>query len=329
MTFGPARLRRSLLAVLVTAAVAAPLSAAGQPSTPAPAPLHLPAVAAHTLDTRYAANRDYIAEAARVAERYGDSDRAHRLEAMAVSGRHFLTFDGRGSGRAVEVFGSLAGAERIVVVVPGSDTTLDTYDAYGSKPYSSALGGGAGSLYGELRRQDPNARVAVVAWLGYDAPQMLSTDVLTTGRAEDGARALRGFVHALQRVNREAKVSVLCHSYGSVVCGRAASGLTDTTDIAVFGSPGLGVGRAADLGTRARVWAGRGAGDWISDVPHVRLGLLGTTVGFGADPAEAGFGARTFAAGGGGHGDYLKPGSVALRNLALIAAGRGWEASHG
>ncbi|ANP51910.1 hypothetical protein J2Z21_009374 [Streptomyces griseochromogenes] len=328
MRFGAARLRRGLLAMLVTAAVAAPLSAAARTGTPAPAPPHLPAVAAHTLDIRYAANRDYIAEAARVAERYGDSGRAHRLEAMAVSGRHFLTFDGRGSGRAVEVLGSLAAAERIVVVVPGSDTTIDTYDAHGSKPYSSALGGGASSLYGQLHRQDPNAHVAVVAWLGYDAPQIPSTDVLTTARAEDGARALRGFVHALQRVNREAKVSVLCHSYGSVVCGRAAGGLA-ATDIAVFGSPGLGVGRAADLGTRARVWAGRGAGDWISDVPHVRLGLLGTTVGFGADPAEAGFGARTFAAGGGGHGDYLKPGSVALRNLALIAAGRGSEASHG
>jgi hypothetical protein len=35
-----------------------------------------------------------------------------------------------------------------------------------------------------------------------------------------------------------------------------------------------------------------------------------------------GFGARRFATGGGGHSDYLSPGGVSLRDLALIALGR-------
>jgi hypothetical protein len=35
------------------------------------------------------------------------------------------------------------------------------------------------------------------------------------------------------------------------------------------------------------------------------------------------FGARLFDAGPGGHSDYLKPGSVSLRNLARIVAGAG------
>jgi hypothetical protein len=101
-----------------------------------------------------------------------------------------------------------------------------------------------------------------------------------------------------------------------VLCGLAAPGLR-VTDIAVVGSPGMDATSAAALGTRARVWAGRGSGDWIGDVPHVRM--LG--LGFGADPMSAGFGARAFATGGGGHSDYFRPGSVSLRNLAWIALG--------
>jgi hypothetical protein len=34
-----------------------------------------------------------------------------------------------------------------------------------------------------------------------------------------------------------------------------------------------------------------------------------------------GFGARIFAAGSGGHSDYLKPGSVPLRSIAAIVSG--------
>jgi hypothetical protein len=71
------------------------------------------------------------------------------------------------------------------------------------------------------------------------------------------------------------------------------------------------------LHTTARVWAGRGAGDWIQHVPHVHfLGL-----GFGQDPMAPAFGARNLDCGSGGHSDYFKPGGIALRNLARIALG--------
>ena len=164
----------------------------------------------------------------------------------------------------------------------------------------------------------PGARLAVVAWLGYDAPATVSLDVLTAGRADQGARALRPLVSWLG--TRGAQVALLCHSYGTVVCGRAAEKRDlagDVTDLAVFGSPGLTVSSASGLHTGARLWAGRASGDWMRFVPDVRV--LG--VGFGADPAAPGFGARRFATGGGGHSDYLSPGGVSLRNLALIALG--------
>ena len=113
------------------------------------------------------------------------------------------------------------------------------------------------------------------------------------------------------------QVALLCHSYGSVVCGLAARQLP-VTDIAVYGSPGMDASSVRSLHTTARVWAGREAGDWIRDVPHVRL--LG--MGFGTDPMSPSFGARRFGCGGAGHSSYLQPGSESLRNLAYIALGQ-------
>ncbi|MFE0105710.1 alpha/beta hydrolase [Streptomyces sp. NPDC059009] len=310
------RLRRTLLAVCVAGAVVVPLSAAARPQVPAPAPAHLAPVTATTLHTTYAAHRANAAEAATMAERYGAQDRAAALRAMATPDRHFLSFDGRGAGQAVEVLGELARADRVAVLVPGSDTSIDTYDRFRA---------GALALHDEL-----GPRAAVVSWLGYRTPGTISPEVLTQGRAQDAAPALRSFVTDLHRINAHARVSLLCHSYGTVVCGAAASGPTglDVADIAFYGSPGTGVDRASELNTRARVWAGRGADDWIADVPHTSADFFGTTVGFGTDPVSRSYGARVFAAGSGGHSDYLKPGSVALTNMARIVLGDVKGVSH-
>lgn len=149
----------------------------------------------------------------------------------------------------------------------------------------------------------------------------MSTTVLTTDRAKEAAPLLRAFLHRLRGVvGGSARVSLLCHSYGTVVCGSAAPGL-DVSDIVLVGSPGTGASDAAALRTSARVWAARGSADWIAHVPHASLGLFGTTVGFGPDPVSPAFGARVFQAGTGGHSDYFAPGSVSLDNLARIVLG--------
>jgi pimeloyl-ACP methyl ester carboxylesterase len=231
---------------------------------------------------------------------------------MADPSRHFLSFDARGAGRAVEIFGDLAKAEHVAVLVPGSDTSLDTYDRFRA---------GALALHERL-----GARAAVVAWLGYETPGTISPEVLTTGRAKEAAPELREFIRELRAMNGHARISLLCHSYGTVVGARAANGL-DVSDLVFFGSPGTGSDSAAGLRTKARVWAGRGADDWIAEVPHAKADLFGTTVGFGTDPVSPAFGARVFAAGDGGHSDYLKPGSVSLDNLARIVLGETAEVS--
>jgi hypothetical protein len=280
-------------------------------------------VTAATLDEAYAANRANAAGAARMAAAHGDRKRAAADRSMAVSSRQFLSFDGRGTGQAVEVFGDLAHADRVAVLVPGSDTTLDTYDRFRA---------GATALRARLEETAPHTRTAVIAWLGYETPRTISATVLTTGRAESAAPRLEAFVRAVRGLaGREARIYLLCHSYGSVVCARAAErsdhrgaglqGAARVDDIVLVGSPGTGADSVAALHTSARVWAARGAGDWIADVPHARADLLGTTVGLGADPVSPAFGARVFAAGDGGHSDYFRPGSVSLDNIARIVLG--------
>jgi len=289
-------------------AVVVPVAtAAARPEIPAPAPARVDTVTATNLDRAYAANRANAAQASRMAADHGDRGRASAVRAMADPSRHYLSFDARGSGRAVEVFGELAEADRVAVLVPGSDTTLDTYERFRE---------GAVAL-----RQRLGARAAVVAWLGYETPGTISPEVLTMGRAEESAPELRAFIGDLRALNGHARISLLCHSYGTAVGARAASGL-DLSDLVFFGSPGTGAESAADLRTTARVWAGRGADDWIADVPHAEADLFGTKVGFGTDPVSPAFGARVFAAGDGGHSDYFRPGSVALDNLARIVLGR-------
>ncbi|MBN6052107.1 alpha/beta fold hydrolase, partial [Nonomuraea sp. RK-328] len=226
---------------------------------------------------------------------------------MAGPGRRFLFFDGRDGGRAAEVVGDLTKARRIAVVVPGSDTSLDKY---------GLLRGGSLRLHDEL-----GERSAVIAWLGYRTPATVGLEALTPDRAEVGARDLRAFVRELRAVRPGARISLLCHSYGAAVCGRAAPGL-DVSAIVFAGAPGAAVDDAAALRTRAEVWAGRGTGDWIGHVPHARIRLPFTTLGLGPDPVSPAFGARVFPAGGGGHSDYLRAGSVSLRNIARIVSGQ-------
>lgn len=291
-------------AVFGTTAAAFPGSGAAQVGQPQPPPV----LTAAALSARYAADAQAVTRAERAADRAGNTQLAGALTSLRT--RQVLFFSARGQGLAGIVIGDLATARRVAILVPGSDTSLSTFFSRGT----ASPGKGAEALAAQARRLDPGAHLAVIAWLGYPAPATLSPAVLTSSDAEAGAQALRPLVVALARHGDQ--VALLCHSYGSVVCGLAAPGLP-VTDLAVFGSPGMDAASAASFGTGMRVWAGRESGDWIGSVPHIRLFGLG----FGTDPMSPGFGARIFTTGSGGHSDYLRPGSASLRNLAYIALG--------
>lgn len=245
---------------------------------------------------------------------YEAGRRMHRYEDLMSGERRILAFDPMGSGRVAEVFGDLDRAQRVSVVVPGVDTNLLTFQRT-NKTYSAPVGM-AKSLHSAERAASPETRTAVIAWADYTAPSGLGMDAATGIRAEEGAVRLNALVRALPG---RSGVALYCHSYGSVVCGVAAHSLPSrVSDIAVAGSPGMRVEKAAQLRTSARVWAVRDSDDWIEDVPHLEVGGLG----HGADPMSSDFGARVLSARGAqGHTGYFVPGTDSLRNFAEIGIG--------
>jgi pimeloyl-ACP methyl ester carboxylesterase len=234
----------------------------------------------------------------------------------AASGRRFLAFDPRGDGIAVEAVGDLGNADRIVVLVPGVDTTLADFDRGLGGVARRAPAVQARSLYDALRVTDPAVRDAVVAWLGYDPPEGVGLEAARDTRARAGALTLARFVAAVGAQRPDATVVLVGHSYGALVIGLAAPRLgARVTDLVAIGAPGMGVDRAADLGTSARVWAALAGSDWIRRVPPVRLGRLG----HGVPPSAAAFGARPLPAQRvRGHDGYLDPGTDTLDAVASV-----------
>jgi hypothetical protein len=278
---------------------------------------------------RYRANRLALAEAVRTerarmhdsrltpAGQHEAGRRMHRFEAMGSPERQILAFDPEGSGRVAEVFGDLDRAQRISVIVPGVDTDLLTFQRT-SRRWSAPVGM-AEALYAAERAESPATRTAVIAWADYTSPDGLGIDSATGLRAENGAVRLNALLRALPGRSPAAPVALFCHSYGSVVCGVAAHAMPRrVADIAVAGSPGMRVEKAAQLRTGARVWAMRDPDDWVRDVPYLELGGLG----HGEDPVSRAFGARVLAAQQArGHGGYFEPGTDSLRNFAHIGVG--------
>ncbi|MFF8692443.1 alpha/beta hydrolase [Streptomyces sp. NPDC015144] len=224
-------------------------------------------------------------------------------------GRQILAFDPRGRGQVAEVFGDLRSARRVAVVVPGSDIDAGTFDRT-----SDVYGTPAGMAKALYARTGPGS--AVIAWAGYTTPVGLGVDAATGTLAEAGADRLARFTDGLAADGVPAP-AVFCHSYGSVVCGLAASRLR-VRDLVVLGSPGMRADSAAALHTRARVWAAKDATDWIGRVPNVRVAGLG----HGPDPAAPEFGARRVPAEDArGHTGYFAPGTDSLRAFAAITEG--------
>jgi hypothetical protein len=240
-----------------------------------------------------------------------------RNTAAAGAPGRLLAYDPRGDGKIVEVFGDLATARQVVVIIPGSGWTLPKIlSGRGAGPGRADPISGARALLAEIRGQAPAAQVAVVVWLGYDAPENIDRQAARSERAVGGARALTRFVAGLPGQGR---VILVGHSYGTVVAGRATAHSPRVTDVVALASPGMDAGSVAGLHTRARVWAARAPGDPIAYVPHVRVWRYG----HGGDPVDPGFGALVFRTGAmHGHGGYYAPGCESLINLARIALGR-------
>ncbi|GIF61040.1 alpha/beta hydrolase [Asanoa iriomotensis] len=251
---------------------------------------------------------------------YQASAAAMRAAGGAYAGwaasRHFLAFSTRDDGTAAEVVGDLATADRIAVVVPGVDSTLATF--------TSGLGGvarrapatQARAVYDAALAADPAARVAVVAWLGYDPPEGVGLEAAREVRARAGARNLAAFAGWLAARRPDARITLVGHSYGAVVVGLAAPRLPhQVTALIAVGAPGMGADDVAGLHTRAAVYAALAPTDWIGRIPQARfLGL-----GLGTRPATPSFGAAALPTTGvQGHDYYFSPGTATLAAIAAV-----------
>jgi len=179
------------------------------------------------------------------------------------------------------------------------------------------------TLYEQLSKRSRG--VAVISWLGYDPPEGVGLAAATEGRARAGAKLLTAFVQDLMRQRPGATVTLIGHSYGSLVVGLAAPDLPEVHDLIALGSPGMGADRAADLGG-ARVWTALAPTDWIHRIPQVRLFGLG----LGRRPSSDGFGATALpTAGVAGHDYYLVEGSTTLRAVSdvILSGGTGHDAA--
>lgn len=238
-----------------------------------------------------------------------------------------LLLDTTMPGRAALGLGDLDTADHVAVTVPGLAATVTGYlptqmrnarrlraDARHS---ARALGAG---------------QVATVAWIGYHAPT--PANVVVDRAAQVATPHLRGTLRGLDASRTVAgaplHLSVVGHSYGSLVTGTTVRERTGVDEVLFIGSPGTGLRSAAELaGGPVRVFVGAAGSDWVADLGH-----------FGPDPSQAGFGARTFQTDGGvdrvsgtersaseGHSQYYDTGSESVHNMGLIVIGRPDRAS--
>ncbi|WP_069171450.1 alpha/beta hydrolase [Streptomyces griseus] len=236
-----------------------------------------------------------------------------QLSAGAQPPMFLLGIGDQGNGRAIVSFGNPDTAKNVAAYVPGLNTALDKEFAEGDlkRARDTAIA---------TQRYDPSS--ATIAWLGYDAPQLVdgveSLAVMGGEKAERGGRAFNGFMGGLVATNEieESHMVAIGHSYGSRTLGAATQhgeGIPGIDDIILVGSPGVGVDHAKDLGVgEDHVFVGAAENDVVTKLPSKQQVALGAAAGpfgyvvgdladrgdddlwFGRDPASESFGARRF-----------------------------------
>jgi hypothetical protein len=243
--------------------------------------------------------------------------------------RSLLSVDSSGAGKAAVVIGDLQTADYVTYMVPGmfftvdgqvGDWTGDAQDLYNQQvAWLNKLSAVDSANAGQT--------VAVVAWMGYQTPDL--TNIGSLDLAYKGRDALARLVQGEQalRVGNEPYTTIVAHSYGSTAALMALTEYNFSVDALVLvGSPGSAAQSVHDLHVRnANVFVGSAPWD---PVP--------SSAWFGSDPAAPSYGAKTMAVGGAidtitgkslgasiGHNNYFSAGSESIRNMALVGIDHG------
>lgn len=221
--------------------------------------------------------------------------------------RKIIVFDPTGDGRVAELFGDLASATHLAVVVPGMGSTMANFTD--------------GVAFDADALQTATPGSAVIAWTGYDAPAGAETlrvwEVATEGQAVAGGAALVPFLAAL-RQERPAPTTLIGHSYGSLTVGQGLLQGARVDRVVFIGSPGVGVGHVSQFpaGAAREFFAGEVDGDPVATLER-----------FGDAPTDPDFGAFAYDAGPpdslnplARHSEYFD-GGTALDNLSTVVSG--------
>lgn len=219
--------------------------------------------------------------------------------------------------------GNVHTATHVAVFVPGLDS-----DVRGDMHrYDEDMVG----LRNTVEQMIPAGETAAcVTWMDYQAPHMgwslldPRRTVISTMAASTGAPRLAGFLDGLDASrSHDPHLSLIGHSYGSLTAALAVRGAdkTGVDEMVALGSPGLGFDRIDPLSVPpGHLFVGEARSDPVADV-----GI------FGADPSELD-GVRPLATRSDtglqpstGHSDYLRDGTAAQHNVALVIAGRDGE----
>lgn len=191
--------------------------------------------------------------------------------------RHLLVLDTTGErAKAAVAVGDVDTADHVAVFTPGMNSTVnDRMEGYDKD---------MGELRDNAERElEANGRegvsVAAVTWLNYEPPHsdVNPQDVAGTGKADEGARRLASFLNGIDASRVEnPHLSALGHSYGSLTTGIAVRDYaTGVDEVAVFGSPGLGVDDTAQLkAPQGHVYNLEAEGDIVADVGDISKNVL-------------------------------------------------------
>ncbi|MFM9368254.1 alpha/beta hydrolase [Streptomyces sp. Da 82-17] len=254
-----------------------------------------------------------LENALKLNEQLNERDGAHKGKEL-----YLLGYDSKGDGRAIIAMGNPDTAAHTGVLVPGTNTDMNEVPGQVTR---------IGKLQSAAEKSSDDESVAMISWIGYDAPMAKGDGgydgVATDGRAHEAGPDLRRFTEGM-RASHEGPPShttVLGHSYGSTVVGAAASegkGL-GVDDVVVVGSPGMTVDHATDLQMDPEhVWAGGAKDDSIIN------DFAGGTLG--RDPLRENFGGNNFKVDTHGHSGYWdgdkEKTSESLANQGRIIAGK-------
>jgi hypothetical protein len=225
----------------------------------------------------------------------------------------------------VAVRGDVNTADFIAVIVPGIGPQRSnlpeilSFTKKNQKLQWRALSSKSLHLHNAIQAKKPNARIAVIAWLGYQTPDVVGA-ALEINSLEHGAANLVAFARFLATVNPKARVSWICHSYGALVCAAALRALANSHNgpaaTTMIGPPGFDVASVNDLGVSTPIYVGMGDADPIH---HMSI-AANWGIAFGVDPTSSAFGALHIPCDPGTkHSDYFKLGSAQLDAMARIA----------